>query len=303
MAYSTEDCKKYLKILYPETELKGWKRIRKYHDEKKIVARDFEYKDGRKVTILETPKGLQEKKNQLNNQSQNSISDEEFQNFLNQIMGSNPSSSQQNKKTFLDMPRIYIDAISQNNRPIYPLISNQENSITESFKNISYSKLNTNEDKFLYVLVNGTQWDEEEGNQASTDFFCLIQNKENFIKMLISKNVNLYNMYLTHIINIALMVEAGDEGYIPFQTMEGPEALKDMCFILKEITQLYEKEGQTVIFDKDLIEGAVYTLKNIKKLCSMNDAEDLWEQDEIDHELDTLILFIQSKNAKKGMKP
>lgn len=359
MAYSTEDCKKYLVTIYTDTEEKGWKRIRKYNDDEKRVARDFEYKDGRKATILETPEGLKDKsllnkliepiksnpfakireKNSQNHsqlpQHKNINSDDQFKDFMNKVLGgdSAPKNNTQNKssidmmKDFLkeqeeakkrppqdfgdmfglgNMPGIYIQAIQaiqDNNGPLEPLIRSKENIVTQLLKGIEFSDLDTNEEKFLYVLVNGTQWEEEDGNKASTDFFPSIQDKESFIKNLMDKNVDLYNMYLTHIINVANIIESMDENYIPFHTMEGEEALKDMCMILKDIINIYEQQGKKVEFDKDLVEGSIYTLESLKKLCSMNDAEELWEREDVEKEIDELISVIKSKSPKKGMKP
>jgi len=355
MAYSTEDCKKYLVTIYTDTEEKGWKRVKKYNDEEKRVARDFEYKDGRKATILETPEGLKDKsllnknppvksnpfakireQNSHNHtqpsQPKQSNSDEQFKDFMNKILGGNstPKDSSQGKssidmmKDFLKeqedakkrqeqdftdmfnlsgMPAIYIQAIQDNDGPLEPLIRAKENIVTQLLKDIPFSDVDSNEEKFLYVLVNGTQWEETDGNKASTDFYPPIKDKESFIKNLMNKNVDLYNMYLTHIINIANIIESMDENYIPFHTMEGEEALKDMCSILKEITKVYEQEGKKVEFDKDLVEGSIYTLESLKELCSMNDAEELWEREDIEKEIDELISFIKAKSPRKGMKP
>lgn len=357
MAYSTEDCKKYLVTIYTDTEEKGWKRVKKYNDEEKRVARDFEYKDGRKATILETPEGLKDKsllnkppitpvksnpfakirEQNSHNHTQPSQpkqpgNDEQFKDFMNKILDgdSTPKDNTQGKssidmmKDFLkeqeeakkrpqqdfgdmfglgNMPRIYIQAIQDNDGPLEPLIRAKENLVTQLLKGIPFIDVDTNEEKFLYVLVNGTQWDEPDGNKASTDFFPSIKDKKGFIKNLIDKNVDLYNMYLTHIINIANIIESMDENYIPFHTMEGEEALTDMCKILKEIIKVYEQSDVKVEFDKDLVEGSVYTLESLKELCSMNDAEDLWEREDIEKEIDELISVIKSKSPRKGMKP
>lgn len=357
MAYSTDDCKKYLVTIYTDTEEKGWKRVKKYNDNEKRVARDFEYKDGRKVTVVETPEGLKDKsllnkapslpvksnpfakireQNSHNHsqpqQPKQPGNDEQFKDFMNKILGgdSTPKNSTQEKSSldmmrdFLkeqeeakkrpqqdfedmfelgNMPKIYTQAIQDNDGPLEPLIRAKQNLVTQLLKDIPFSEVDSNEEKFLYVLVNGTQWEETDGNKASTDFFPPIKDKESFIKNLINRNVDLYNMYLTHIINIANIIESMDENYIPFHTMEGEEALKDMCEILKKIIEIYEQNEVKVEFDKDLVEGSLYTLESLKELCSMNDAEDLWEREDIEREIDDLISVIKAKSPKKGMKP
>lgn len=58
MSYSTEDCKNFLIQLYPNTNKKDWKRVRKYKNENRQVARDFVC-GNIKQTIVETIDGLQ----------------------------------------------------------------------------------------------------------------------------------------------------------------------------------------------------------------------------------------------------
>lgn len=115
--------------------------------------------------------------------------------------------------------------------------------VTLLLENVSYESLDTSEEKFLYILVNGTQWEEKEGNQASTDFYNVIKQNESFFDNLVKREIDLPNMYLLHVINTALMIESMDEGYIPFHVMEGQEALKNMCEILEDIVQHYEKRN------------------------------------------------------------
>lgn len=363
MSYSTEDCKKYLITIYTDTEEKGWKRVKKYNNENNIVARDFEYKDGRKATVLELPEGLKDqsllnqnpiiKKSKSDSspapdfnpfaQIRNNSSDhksnntnpekkekEDFQNFMNKVLNGNPPEISNTPKSSIDMlkdflkeqdernnqvkngndffdlsgmPDIFVQAIHDNDGPLNPLVRAKENLITLLFENVSFKNLDTSEEKFLYVLVNGTQWEESDGNKASTDFFKNIRNNTVFFDNLIKREVDLPNMYLLHIINTAAMIEAMDEGYIPFHVMEGEEALSSMRLILQDILNIYEKDGKKIEFEKDLVEGCTYTLEILKELCSMNDAGDLWEKEDIDNELDKLIGLIKSKAPKKGLKP
>lgn len=354
MGYSTDDCKKYLITVYKDTEEKGWKRVKKYNDEQQRIARDFQYKDGRVATILETPNGLIDKnllnktlsvkpdpknnpfdkvrnKNSTEKNSSNVKTDaQHFQDFMSKVLsGEPPQPDTTNNKSSIDMlkdflkeqeernnqppindmfnlgsmPRIYMEAIQDNNGPLNPLVKSKENMVTLLLENVSYESLDTSEEKFLYILVNGTQWEEKEGNQASTDFYNVIKQNESFFDNLVKREIDLPNMYLLHVINTALMIESMDEGYIPFHVMEGQEALKNMCEILEDIVQHYEKRNIPVEFDKEQVEGSVYTLESLKQLCSMNEAEDLWDKQDIDTEIDKLMSLIKSKSPKKGMKP
>lgn len=369
MSYSTEECKQYLITVYKDTQESGWKRVKKYKDEEKRVARDFEYSDGRKATILETPEGLKDKTlidkldksidNPLDNAQEPAFNpfaqvrgsptptysknakkvseEEQFKEFMQKVLNGQvygepvkdqqePQSSldmmkqylkeqedakknpQQNLNDFFnmnDMPSIFVEAINDHTSLMDPFIKAKKNIVTDLLKDVAFSEIDTQEEKFLYVLVNGTQWEDNDGNKASTDFYFQIEEeqKENFIKNLIHREVDLPNMYLLHIINTAVAVESCDEGYIPFSVMNGEEALSSMHDILKDIVELYEKNNQKVAFEPDLIEASIYTLESLKELCSMNEVEDQWTKEDIDVELDKLMNLIKSKSPKKGMKP
>ena len=246
MGYSTDDCKKYLITVYKDTEEKGWKRVKKYNDEQQRIARDFQYKDGRVATILETPNGLIDKnllnktlsvkpnpknnpfdkvrnKNSTEKNSSNVKTDaQHFQDFMSKVLsGEPPQLDTTNNKSSIDMlkdflkeqeernnqppindmfnlgsmPRIYMEAIQDNNGPLNPLVKSKENMVTLLLENVSYESLDTSEEKFLYILVNGTQWEEKEGNQASTDFYNVIKHNEIFFDNFVSfiNAINLAN--------------------------------------------------------------------------------------------------------------
>ena len=110
-------------------------------------------------------------------------------------------------------------------------------------------------------------------------------------------------MYLVHMLNQLTMMEAMDEGYIPFHTMEGDESVLETTKILKEIIDLSKKHGQIINLDKDVVEGVLYCVNNLRELCSMNDAGDLWEIEDIYEVLDDLKNLVKNKSNKKGMKP
>lgn len=354
MGYSTDDCKKYLITVYNDTDEKGWKRVKKYSDEQQRIARDFQYKDGRLATILETANGLidksllnkvikpvkpdpnnnpfdkvRNKKNDDKSINHKKSDTEHFNDFISNLLNGTTPKPNTNNKSSIDMlkdllkeqeerknqpqvsdifnldsmPRIYIEAIQDNNGPLNPLVKSKENMITILFENVDYQSLDTSEEKFLYILINGTQWDEDEGNKASTDFFKDFRKNRTFFDNLINRKIDLPNMYLLHIMNTALMIESMDEGYIPFHVMDSEEALSSMRVILQDILVMYEKDGEKIEFEKDLVEGSIYTLEKLKVLFRMNDSKDLWEKEDIDNELDKLIGLIKSKSPKKGMKP
>lgn len=375
MSYSTEDCKKYLVSIYGDTNEKGWKRIRKYNDEQKRVARDFEYVDGRTATILETPDGLVDKtlldkpnkptvnnpfqkirnenpdnhknnnpfekikqENPDNQKNSNKNSEEEyFKKFMKQVLGgieqqnNNYSNSQQqtpSQKSSIDMmkdflaeqeykekmnehfsnmfgnmPDILQQGILNHDNPLEQLVGQKENLVTHLLKDANYAELDSSEEKFLYILVHGTQWEHQGAEQASTDCYVNIKNKEDFLVNLANKQVNLPDMYVSHILNTAAMIEAMDEGYVPFHIMEGQEAIKDMTDILIDMVEILEKNGKKVELDKDIVEGCVYTLLATKEHCSMGEAQGMWTKEEVDNEIDRLNNFIQSKLPRKGLKP
>lgn len=201
------------------------------------------------------------------------------------------------------MPSIFIDAIKNDNTPLEHMIQQDKNVVVELLKDTEFKEMNSTEEKFLYVLVHGTQWEGKDGEKASNDFFSKIEDKDGFIKNLINRDVNLANMYLTHMLNQLTMMESMDEGYIPFHTMEGDESVLETTNILKEIIELSEKHGQVTNLEKDVVEGVVYCVKRLRDLCSMNDAGDLWEIEEIYEVLDDLNSLVQNKSTKKGMKP
>lgn len=363
MSYSTEDCKKYLITVYQNTTESGWKRIKKYKDEEKRVARDFEYSDGTIATIIETPEGLQDKNvfnnritktvdNKNNdvefnpfakvrgtptptytNQTKKISESEKFEQFMKKVIYEKIPEQENQTKSSLDMmrdylnqeenakknphnkvndffdggsmPSIYQNAILDHTSPIDPFIKAKDNLIVQLLKDVPFENIETYQEKFLYVLVNGTQWQQSDGNKASTDFYFNIKGneKESFIQNLIQRDIDLPNMYLLHIINTAVAVESCDEGYIPFSVMDGEEALSSMHDILKDIVDMYEKNEKKVVFDSELIEASVYTLESLKQLCSMNEVEEDWEKKDIDEQLDKLINLIKNKSPKKGMKP
>lgn len=375
MSYSTEDCKKYLVSIYSDTDEKGWKRVRKYNDEQKRVARDFQYVDGRTATILETPQGLIDKalldkpKNIINNPfdkirqenpenhktknpfekvreenpenhnvSKNS-EDEYFKKFMKQVLTGmdqqNNTYNNQNQKStankssvdmmkdflaeqehkqkindhfssmFGEMPDILQQGILNHDNPIDQLVSQKENLVTHLLKDINYEELDTSEERFLYILVHGTQWEHQGEEQASTDCYVNIKNKEEFLLNLANKEVKIPNMYVSHILNTAAMIEAMDEGYVPFHVMDGQEAIKEMTNILIEMTEILEKNGKKVELDKDVVDGCVYTLLGVKEHCSMAECEGETDctKEDIDNEIDRLTNFIKSKLPKKGLKP
>lgn len=201
------------------------------------------------------------------------------------------------------MPSIFINAIKNDNTAIDHMIEQEKNLVVELLKDTKFSEMNSAEEKFLYILVHGTQWEGEDGEKASNDFFSKIEDKEGFIKNLVNRDVNIANMYLTHMLNQLTMMEAMDEGYIPFHTMEGDESVLETTKILKEIIELSEKHGQTINLDKDVVEGVIYCVDALRNLCSMNDAGDLWEIEEIYDVLDDLNNLVKSKSTKKGLKP
>lgn len=371
MSYSTEDCKKYLVSIYRDTNEKGWKRVRKYNDEQKRVARDFQYSDGRVATILETPEGLKDKtlldqpkkvinnnpfekikqENSENHKSNNPFekvrqenpdnhknADEEyFKKFMKQVLNgieqqnnsyynqepqnTAPRSSVDMMKDFLaeqehreklndhfsdmfgHMPEILQQGIVNNSNPIEQLVSQQENLVTHLLKNAKYSELDTSAERFLYILVHGTQWEHQGQEQASTDCYVNITNKEDFLLHLANKEVNIPNMYVSHILNTAAMIEAMDEGYVPFHVMEGQEAIKNMADILIDMVEILEKNGKKVELDKEVVAGCVYTLNGAKSHCSMEECDGAWTREEVDNEIDRLTNFIKSKLPKKGLKP
>lgn len=377
MSYSTEDCKKYLVSVCSDTVERGWKRVRKYNDEQKRVARDFEYMDGRKATILETPEGLVDKtlldkskkivennpfaqvkkENPENHKSDNPFeqirqenpdnhknseknSDEEyFKNFMKQVLGgieqpnnntynNNQAPENNTKKSsidmmkdflaeqeqkekmndhfmimFNDMPDILQQGILNSDNPFDQIVSQKENLVTHLLQDVDYEQLDSIEEKFLYILVHGTQWEYNGLEQASTDCYIQIQNKEEFLLNLANKQVNVPDMYISHILNTAAMLEAMDEGYVPFHVMEGQEAIKDMTDILVDMIDILEKNGKKVELDKDIVEGCVYTLLGAKEHCSMGECGDNWTEEQIHGEIDRLVNLIQSKLPKKGLKP
>lgn len=209
------------------------------------------------------------------------------------------------KKMHEDMRRIQMIFMSSDteHQRVGPEV-NQENIVIELLKDIPFKDIDTSQEKFLYVLVNGTQWNEAEGNRASTDFYFKIEEskKNQFINNLILRNVDLPNMYLLHIKSVAEIIEAQDEGYIPFHVMEGEEALNAMHDILKDIINIYEKNQKTVVFDKKTIEETLPTLEALKELCSMDEVEEKWERKDIEENLDNLINLVKSKNLKKSNK-
>lgn len=276
------------------------------------------------------------------NKTQKTNDNEAFGNFMGKVLGgdknsySNPYSSNTNNTTpkssiemmreyikkqedeekrqkqmedfmgMLDnsgMPSIFIDAIKNDNTPIDHMIEQEKNLVVELLKDTLFKDMNSIEEKFLYILVHGTQWEGQDGEKASNDFFPRIKDKDAFINNLVNRNVNIANMYLVHMLNQLTMMEAMDEGYIPFHTMEGDESVLETTKILKEIIDLSEKYGQTINLDKDVVEGVVYCVDALRNLCSMNDAGDLWEIEEIYDVLDDLNNFVKSKSAKKGLKP
>lgn len=204
---------------------------------------------------------------------------------------------------FKDMPEILQQSILNNDNPIEQLVSQEENYVTQLLQDVNYSQLNNAQERFLYILVHGTQWDYKGEEQASTDCYDNITNKEKFLLDLASKEVNIPNMYVCHILNTAAMIEAMDEGYVPYHVMEGQEAIKQMTDILIDMVDILEKNDKKVQLDNDFVEGCVYTLNAAKDHCSMQECGDRWTKEEIDYEIDRLTSFIKSKLPKKGLKP
>lgn len=204
---------------------------------------------------------------------------------------------------FKDMPEILKQSILNHDNPIEQLVSQEENYVTQLLQDVNYSQLSNAEERFLYILVHGTQWSYKGEEQASTDCYDNITNKEKFLLDLASKEVNIANMYVCHILNTAAMIEAMDEGYVPYHVMEGQEAIKQMTDILIDMVDILEKNGKKVQLKNDVVDGCVYTLNGAKQQCSMEECDGAWTREEIDYEIDRLTSFIKSKLPKKGLKP
>ena len=227
------------------------------------------------------------------------IAAKEIQEKINQAMNNNFDSMF--KIEMKEMPSIYQKAIVDNTS-LEQMIRPNENLLDIMFKGVLFKDLVTIEEKFLYTVYCGPQWDETKDN-VSTSIYHKIINKESLINNMINKDIDLPNLYLTNIVNNILMMESMDEGYLPFHIMSGDECIKDMTIILKDIIILYDKAGKDIKLDKDLLEGALYKLNSIKELFSMNDAGEQWTEDEVRDTVEILISYLKEKEIKKGMKP
>lgn len=278
MKYSSKDCKNFLIGIYKDTKEKDWKSIKKYNNQNNYCLRDLKHTSGLCVTLMETFRGLKiiNSNDAIKNTSDINNDKEKFDKFMAQVLGENKEN-------------IFID--DEDN-----LYNNPKS--TFFLQDISFNDMKTNDEKFIYIMINKYQLEPAKGERTSTYFYELMheQERHKFVNVLKSSEIDLPNLFLLHIINICLMIDKEHETDMPYYIMGSEDSLLNMNLILKDICEKWEFNSfNTVNLDPNLANTCCALLKKIKKSYDLSESQEKWNDAEIDKELEKLNNLIKSK--------
>lgn len=243
--FSTEDCKKKLMELYPQTQAKFWKRIKKYKNDENQWQRDFEY----------TQAGYEF-----------SVSLKEAENILIEVN----SQVSREEDTHTISP-LALRVIGNIGRDLSRLLmgTNMEEKLQDSF-----SSINPFEERFLLVLENTINWNQPKDARSTFDFAQKID-FNSFVLSCHNQGINLLESYVGYIANQIIWFMDQDETYVPYHmgTDNFDDSLPDMVKVLANIRSGYEHNKIIIPLSQESITEIMDGMKEAKEFFEYADDE------------------------------
>lgn len=247
--FSTEDCKKKLIALYPQTQAKFWKRIKKYKNDENQWQRDFDY----------TQAGYEF-----------SVSLKEAGNILLEVNYQASSEENTNTLSSISIP-LALRVIGNIGHDLSRLLmgTNMEEKLQDSF-----SSINPFEEHFLLVLENTINWEQEKDNRSTFNFAQKID-FNSFVLSCHNQGINLLQSYVGYIANQIIWFMDQDETYVPYHmgTDNFDDSLPDMVKVLANIRSGYEHNKIIVPLSKESIAEIIDGMKEAKEFLEYADDE------------------------------
>lgn len=245
--FSTEDCKKKLMELYPQTQAKFWKRTKKYKNDENQWQRDFDYtlaghefsaslKEAGDILVEVSHQALQ--KDNGNNNTLPPV--------LLRVIGN----------TVTDLSRFLMG-------------THVEEALQDSF-----TSSNAAEEHFLLILEKTINWNQAKDERSTFDFSQKID-FNSFVLSCHNQGINLLQSYVEYIANQIMWFMDQDETYVPYHmgTDNFDDSLPDMVKVLTNIRSGYEQNNIMVTLSQESVVEVISNMKEAKEFLEYADDE------------------------------
>jgi hypothetical protein len=245
--FSTEDCKKKLMELYPQTQAKFWKRTKKYKNDENQWQRDFDYtlaghefsaslKEAGDILVEVSHQALQK-----DNGNSNTLSP-----VLLRVIGN----------TVTDLSRFLMG-------------THVEEALQDSF-----TSSNAAEEHFLLILEKTINWNQAKDERSTFDFSQKID-FNSFVLSCHNQGINLLQSYVEYIANQIMWFMDQDETYVPYHmgTDNFDDSLPDMVKVLTNIRSGYEQNNIMVTLSQESVVKVINNMKEAKEFLEYADDE------------------------------
>jgi hypothetical protein len=243
--FSTEDCKKKLMELYPQTQAKFWKRTKKYKNDENQWQRDFDY----------------------------TLAGHEFSTSLKEagdilVEVSHQDLQKDNGNT---LPPVLLRVIGNTTSDLSRLLMGTH--IEETLQD-SFTSSNSAEEHFLLVLEKTINWNQAKDERSTFDFAQKID-FNSFVLSCHNQGINLLQSYVEYIANQILWFMDQDETYVPYHmgTDNFDDSLPDMVKVLTNIRSGYEQNNIIVALSQKSVAEVIGNMKEAKEFLEYADDE------------------------------
>lgn len=171
---------------------------------------------------------------------------------------------------------VSVDILNAQQPKVYDQVSLHERVFGGGATEIN--KKASNEEKFLHILKNGINWEEDQGNRAAYDF---AQNID-FNSFVLSHKYLLRD-YLEYMYGATMFALDLDETYMPNQiSAKGyDDTFIDLLEVLTNIVQAYTYNNLRLNGNKDVVININNTMANVKSMMDCEEEEQYLECERI----------------------
>ena len=234
---TSDDCKKKLVELYPDTHVKSWKRIKKYFNAQRDVERVFEYEQSRTVVLCERAGKLFEVSSPLAQQMTAIASKSTLHPLPAGLATLTPTTS---------MNRLLFGATGPE-KLAFPFIS-------------PYAQ----EMLFLLVLQNTIDWNAPGQLRSSYDFAKSID-FNNFVARCTVQGIDLMGSYLMYMVHqIEHFADLDEDTFADIGASDYDDSLADMLNVFERIQQAFFNNHWNAPLAREFCENVVKSVNALK---------------------------------------